>query len=87
MSKTELSPRQKAAELVDQMGSFQPEKEWLNFDGDTTIEYIPFKQAINSAMIVAESMLDMDCKDMSEEVFNVHIEYWKEVAKELEQLR
>jgi hypothetical protein len=81
------TPKQKAAELVDQMGSFQPEKSWLNFDDEPMeIEYIPLRMAVNSALIVAESMLDMDCVDMSEKAFNKHIAYWNDVKQELNNL-
>jgi len=75
-----LSPKQKAAELVGKLVSYQPMNEWV------ICSYDAHEMAKKGAIITVEEILDVDCVDMSEAAFNAHIEYWTQVENELNAL-
>jgi hypothetical protein len=66
-----MTPKEKADELIRKM----------------TVDFsIEFEQSKLCALIAVDEILDVDCFDMSEEHFDNHIEYWKEVKQEINKL-
>jgi hypothetical protein len=51
-----------------------------------TTEQLYTPVAKNAALIAVDEILDVDCCDMSEEYFDNHIEYWKQVKTEIQNL-
>jgi hypothetical protein len=75
-----MIPQEKAIELVNKFKyntrAYSEDKQWE----DTAYN------AKQCALIAVDEILDIDCFDMSEEHFDNHIEYWKEVKQEITQL-
>lgn len=56
------------------------------FDMDNNqLKYERIK-AKQCAIIAVDEILDIDCKDMSEENFDNHIEFWQQVKEEINRL-
>ena len=71
-----MSARQKAAELVDKMVTFQPMNE------DVKIEYDRHKASIRCALVIVDEMIEY----LTEDGFPPEIEYWYKVREELNSL-
>lgn len=73
-----MTPQEKAKELVDK---FQKQ---IFFE--ITDERLDINESKGCALIAVEEILDVDYYDMSEELFDNHIEYWEQVKHEIEKL-
>jgi hypothetical protein len=73
-----MTPVEKAEELFNK---FYPRA--TSYSSDRKNQKDNAKQC---ALIAVDEILDIDCFDMSEEHFDNHIEYWKEVKQEITQL-
>lgn len=72
-----MSPRQKAAELVDRLSAFQP------MNQDVKIPYDNFKASIKSALILVDEILEY----LTADGFPLEIKFWESVKTELNQLK
>ena len=68
-----MIPKEKAKELVEKY--------------DDLLTYLESKsKAKQCALIAVDEILDVDCYDMSEELFDNHIYYWEQVKQEINNL-
>lgn len=74
-----MTPQEKAKELVHKMFNVD-----LQCDNEAMCMLYP--HAIKCALIAVEEILDVDYYDMSEELFDNHIEYWEQVKHEIQKL-
>jgi len=70
-----MTPQEKAKELFDKFIQYA-------YDGASSSE----ENAQECALIAVEEILLIDYKDMSEDCFNEHIDFWQEVKKEIQAL-
>jgi hypothetical protein len=68
-----MTPQEKAEELVERYTNMA-----FNFNS--------YSYDKRCALIAVDEILDVDCCDMSEEYFDMHIEYWQQVKTEIENL-
>jgi|LakMenEpi03Aug12_release.lakeMendotaPanAssembly.Ray.scaffolds.fasta_scaffold3519994_2 hypothetical protein len=72
-----MTPQEKAVQLVQR---------FIDEAYAETTEQLYTPVAKNAALIAVDEILDVDCCDMSEEYFDNHIEYWKQVKTEIQNL-
>jgi hypothetical protein len=77
-----MTLQEKAKELVAKYQNIDIEIGG-QYDGYLTMNLQDAKQC---ALIAVDEILDVDCCDMSEEYFDNHIEYWKQVKTEIQNL-
>lgn len=74
-----MTPKEKASQIVNKM---------FNCDKSTPKESMAmlYPHAKQCALIAVDEILDVDCYDMSEELFDNHIEYYTKVKHEIGKL-
>jgi hypothetical protein len=70
-----MTPKEKAKELVNKFVQFTPAEEEFEYD-----------YAKSCALIAVDEILEDNVDDMSEELFDIRIEYWQSVKQEIEKL-
>jgi hypothetical protein len=73
-----MTPKEKAAELVNRYAIYLRAN--LMYDEDAE------EDAKQCALIAVDEILEDNVDDMSEEFFDIRIEYWQEVKREIEKL-
>jgi hypothetical protein len=73
-----MTPKEKANELVNRYAIYLRAN--LMYDEDAE------EDAKQCALIAVDEILEDNVDDMSEELFDIRIEYWQEVKQEIEKL-
>jgi hypothetical protein len=80
-----MIPKDKSKELVNKFYYTLPNNGHVNQGINSCASR--YDEAKKCAIIAVNEILDVDCHDMSEELFDKHIEYYSKVLTEIEILQ